>query len=133
MATRTASERRLLLHVANPTYTDDVFTDRWPENPKQQIHFARHLDALADGLEAAHTMPAGELGDWLREMFGDRVVTAAADRIASEAAAAVREARHTFSPSGKVILPTAAAVAAPAVVRAAPAAVPHTFHGDLRK
>lgn len=125
---RNASERRLLLHVSNPAYADDVFTDRWPENQKQQIRFARHLDELADGLEAAHSMSAGELGEWLREMFGDRVVSAAADRIASEAAA-VRESRHSYAPSGKVILPAAAGVAAPAVARAAPAAIPHTFYG----
>lgn len=126
---RAASERQLLLHVSNPAYADDVFTDRWPENQKQQIHFARHLDALAEGLERAHEMSAGELGDWLREMFGDRVVSAAADRIASEAAAAVRDSRHSYTPSGKIILPAAAGIAAPAIARAAPAAMPHTFHG----
>lgn len=130
---RTASERRLLLHVSNPAYAEDVFTDRWPENQKQQMQFARHLDELADGLEAAHGLSAGELGEWLREMFGDRVVSAAADRIASEAATAIRDARHSYTPSGKIILPTAAGIAAPAGVRAAPAAVPHTFHGDDRK
>jgi hypothetical protein len=130
---RTASERLLLLHVANPTYADDVFTDRWPENLKQQMQFARHLDELAEGLEEAHEMSAAELGEWLRDVFGDRVVSNAADRIASEAAAAVRDARHSYAPSGKIILPAAVGIAAPAVARAAPAAVPHTFHGDKRK
>jgi hypothetical protein len=130
---RTASERSLLLHVANPAYADDVFTDRWPENQKQQMQFARHLDDLAEGLAEAHEMSAAELGEWLRDVFGDRVVSKAADRIASEAAAAVRDARHSYSSSGKIILPATAGIAAPAVVRAAPAAVPHTFHGDERK
>lgn len=129
---RSANSRGHLLHVCNPTYADDVFTDRWPESPKQQIQFARHLDELIAGLETAHDLTAGELGDWLREMFGDRVVSKTVDRIAQEAQA-VRDGRHSYSPSGKVILPGLAAIAAPAVVAAAPAPVPHTYFGDLRK
>tara|TARA_R110002124_G_scaffold267777_3_gene435196 strand:+ start:67852 stop:69090 length:1239 start_codon:yes stop_codon:yes gene_type:complete len=129
---RAANERGLLLHVSNPAYVDDVFTDRWPENQKQQIQFARHLDELVAGLEQAHEMSAGELGDWLRDMFGDRVVSNAVDRIAKEADA-VRQGHHSYSPSGKVILPGVAAIAAPSIATAAPSPVPHTFFGDLRK
>jgi hypothetical protein len=128
---RAASSRGQLLHVANPTYSDDVFTDRWPESPKQQIQFARHLDDLVAGLEAAQNMSAGELGDWLRETFGGRVVSAAADRLTKEATA-VREGRHGFSQTGKIVLPSAA-IAAPAILPAAAAPVPHTFYGDVRK
>nr|WP_314257299.1 nucleotidyltransferase [uncultured Devosia sp.] len=129
---RAANERGLLLHVSNPAHHDDVFTDRWPENPKQQMQFARHLDELIEGLERAQEMSAGELGEWLREMFGDRVVSNAVERIAKEADA-VRQGRHSYSPSGKVILPGVAAIAAPSIATAAPSPVPHTFFGDLRK
>ena len=79
-------------------------------------------------------MSPGELGDCLRDMFGDRVVSRAVDQIAKEADA-VREGRHSYSPSGKVILPTAAAaaIASPTVARATPTPTPHTYFGDLRK
>jgi len=129
---RAANERGLLLHVSNPSHHDDVFTDRWPESPKQQMQFARHLDELVEGLEAADEMSAGDLGEWLREMFGDRVVSNAVEHIAKEADA-VRQGRHSYSPSGKVILPGVAAIAAPSIATAAPSPVPHTFFGDLRK
>lgn len=131
---RAASARGELLQVSNPTHEDDVFTDRWPENQKQQIQFARYLDELVEGLEEAMEMSPGELGDWLREMFGDRVVSRAVDEIAKEAEA-VREGRHSYSPSGKVILPSAAAaaIATPSAARATPTPTPHTFFGDLRK
>jgi len=131
---RAANARGDLLHVSNPAHDDDVFTDRWPENQKQQIQFARYLDELVAGLEEAMEMSAGELGDWLREMFGDRVVSNAVDRIAKEATA-VREGRHSYSPSGKVLLPSAAAaaIAAPSIASAAAKPVAHTFFGDLRK
>lgn len=128
---RAASARSDLLHVANPKHDDDVFTDRWPENPKQQMQFARHLDELIVGLEQAHEMSAGELGDWLREMFGDRVVSNAVERIAKEADV-VRQGRHSYSPSGKIILPGIAATSASSIAAAAPTPVPHTFFGDLR-
>lgn len=131
---RAASARGELLQVCNPKHEDDVFTDRWPENQKQQIQFARYLDELVEGLEEAMEMSPGELGDWLREMFGDRVVSRAVDQIAKEAEA-VREGRHSYSPSGKVIMPSAAAaaIATPSAARATPTPTPHTFFGDLRK
>lgn len=130
---RAANGRNQTLWVTNPRYSDDVFTDRWPEDVKQQMKFARYLDELASGLETAHDMSAGELGDWLRSMFGDRVVSSAADRVAAEAGKSIRQAEQSYTPSGAIILPAAAGLAAPSVARAAPAAVPHTFHGGRRK
>jgi hypothetical protein len=63
-----------------------VFTGRWPESVSQQNEFAGYLDELVTGLERAKSskFTAWDLNQWLRAMFGDRVVTAAADRLADE-------------------------------------------------
>lgn len=121
------------LHVANPVCDDDVFTDRWPESLETQNEFAGHLKELVAGLE---TVRSGELFpdrliDWLRQRFGTRVVTRAADRIAAEIGATVQAADHHYSGRGGRLLPAsgsltgAAAVAKPSLLSARP----HTFFG----
>lgn len=127
------SQRKLL--VANPTYSKDVFTDRWPESVSKQNEFAGYLEELVTGLERAKSskFTAWELHQWLRSMFGDRVVTAAADRMADEFGNAVRESSHSYTTKGGIILPAAAGIAAPALARAATPAVKHTFYGKKMK
>jgi hypothetical protein len=124
-----ASINRQTVHVVNPTYSADVFTDRWPENSDQQNQFARYLHDLVAGIERAKR---GEfdpvaLRDWLREMFGDRVVTRAADRMADATGAAVVAGSQVYSKKGTILLPAAATI----ITSVAPvAAKPHTFFGD---
>ncbi|MDG4875218.1 nucleotidyltransferase [Mesorhizobium sp. WSM4935] len=124
-----ASINRRKLHVVNPTYSADVFTDRWPENLDQQDQFARYLQDLVAGIERAKR---GEfdpvaLRDWLREIFGERVVTRAADRMADATGAAIVAGSQVYSKKGSILLPAAAAI----ITSAAPvAAKPHTFFGD---
>lgn len=134
-AIREASGNQRMLLVANPSYNKDVFTDRWPESVSQQNEFARYLEELVTGLERAKSskFTAWDLNQWLRNMFGDRVVTAAADRLADELGNAVREASHSYTAKGGIILPAAVGVAAPAVARAATPAVKHNFYGRKMK
>lgn len=118
------------LHVANPVCTDDVFTDRWPENVAQQNEFADHLRDLVAGLESAKrgAVFPDRLMDWLRNRFGDRVVTKAADRMAEEIGAGVQSAEQRYTRRGGLLLPSAgvvAAVASPSIVQARP----HSFYG----
>lgn len=118
------------LHVANPVCADDVFTDRWPENVAQQDEFADHLKDLVAGLESAKhgAMFPDRLMDWLRNRFGDRVVTKAADRMAEEIGAGVQSAEQRYTRRGGLLLPSAgvvAAVASPSIVQARP----HSFYG----
>lgn len=134
-AIRQASGKREHLLVTNPRYYLDVFTDRWPQSLDQQNEFAGYLDELVTGLERAKAsrFTAWDLNQWLRSMFGDRVVTAAADRIANELGSAVRDASHSYTPKGGIILPAAAGIASPAVARASTPPVKHNFYGRKLK
>jgi len=130
---RSASAIGQRLHVANPVYGDDVFTDRWPETITQQNRYASFLSEFVDGIEKAKRKGFGpaELQDWLRGMFGQRVVTRAIDNLATTVGTAIKAATPVYSRTGSLLLPAAgiAAVAKPSIVRAAP----HTFMGDRPK
>ena len=125
-----ASRHGQKLHVANPICEDDVFTDRWPETIQQQDEFAAYLKELVASLETAKRgiMSADRLMDWLRNRFGDRVVTKAADRMADEIGSGVQSADQRYTRKGGLLLPTAgivAATASPSILRAQP----HSFYG----
>lgn len=120
-----------LLHVANPVCAADVFTDRWPESGAQQNEFAEYLRELVRSLEAMRKgeMFPNTMMDVLRENFGDRVVTRAADQIATEVGGGIQQSRQLYSRRGAVLLPSAAAVTAPMINPAVATARPHTFFG----
>ncbi|MFT3987928.1 hypothetical protein [Aestuariivirga sp.] len=109
----------------------DVFTDRWPESVAQQCEFAEHLHDLVRSLEAMRKgeMFPNTMMDTLRDDFGDRVVTRAADQIATEIGGGIQQSRQLYTRRGGMLLPSAAAVAAPIVNPAVLAARPHTFFG----
>jgi hypothetical protein len=124
-----ASVNRQTLKVVNPVYERDVFTDRWPESISQQNEFARCLKELVIGVERAKRggLDPVALRGWLREQFGDRVVTKAVDRIAESTGSAIASGSQSYSRRGGILLPTAAAsIAAVSPV----AASTHTFFGD---
>lgn len=121
------------LHVANPEYSSDVFTDRWPENIAQQDLFACDLNELVTGLNNLRSGNADltRMPDWLREMFGERVVTTVIDRIAKEKGSAIQMSTQSYTNRGGLL------VAAPTLVTPAAAKTPpiirpssHTFFGD---
>jgi hypothetical protein len=122
------------LYVANPACPKDVFTDRWPESLAQQNAFANHLKDLVAGLEAIRRMEfsAETIRDWLRDRFGSRVVTKAADRMATQIGAAIQGTTQSYTRKGKLLVPAAgralSAAAAPLVAPAS-AARAHTFFG----
>jgi hypothetical protein len=119
------------LHVANPACPRDVFTDRWPESIAQQNEFAKYLREFVGSLEQVRRgeLFADQLMDWLRERFGDRVVTKAAGRMAEEIGSAIRSSEQKYSRRGGLLLPTAGIVAATAVNPAVSTARSHTFFG----
>jgi Second Messenger Oligonucleotide or Dinucleotide Synthetase domain len=119
------------LHVANPVCTDDVFTDRWPESISQQNEFASHLRVLVHALETMHKgemLPNDMMGK-LRENFGDRVVTRAADQIAAQVGAGIQQSRQLYSRRGGLVWPAATAAVSPLINPAVSMAKPHTFFG----
>ncbi|MGI4763799.1 MAG: nucleotidyltransferase domain-containing protein [Janthinobacterium lividum] len=135
MAIRRATERRETVMVVNPTFPRDCFTDRWPENLSQQEEFAAKLTALADGLVRLRRNGADleTMRDWLREQFGDRVVTASLQRFNARTGRAVRTGTQAYSKKQGVYVPSAPAIiglGSAAASSKAIAATPHTFRGD---
>lgn len=125
--------------VVNPVYHLDAFTDRWPESIGQQNEFADRLNALADGLEAIkrREAPLEHLQDWLRDQFGDRVVSRSVRQFNERAGRTIREGRQVYRPSGRVLMPSKPAIitgvgTAAATRPAAATARPHTFRGQRR-
>lgn len=125
---------RTLLHVENPRYQEDVFTDRWPESAEQQTRFARDLKELVAGLERIRRgeVAPENIPDWLRDQFGGRVVTKAVDRMADLTGQSVQAGRQGYTRSGRILVPASATAASAGSARAAKmAGSGHTFFGDL--
>jgi hypothetical protein len=92
-----AASRGRLLDVRNPEWHKDCFTDRWPENEAQQAEFARSLHDLADGLEAIKNgdVQLEDLQKWLRDYFGERVVSRSLKTFNERAGRAIRSSSVT--------------------------------------
>jgi hypothetical protein len=128
-----ATLNRVTLHVANPVCLDDVLTDRWPESLAQQNEFANHLRELVQGLEAIQrkVISADVISKWLREQFGSRVVTRAADRMAAHIGSSIQRAEQSYSRKGKLLVPASGVLSgtSAALVNSRAAASTHTFYG----
>jgi len=133
---RQATARREKVMVVNPVFQRDCFTDRWPENLSQQEGFAAKLTALADGLEdiKRHETELEPLRDWLREQFGDYVVSGALRRFNQRTGRAVRGGGTAYTPRGGLYVPSTPALVGlgTAATSRAVAATPHTFRGERR-
>jgi hypothetical protein len=130
-----AGSANQLLDVPNPEYSAERFTDRWPESQSQQAHYARALNALADGLQVARERGAQleDLQAWLREQFGQRVVTRSVDSFNKRLGDQVKAREHGFTRSGGLYVPAAPAILTGAAVGLA--SVParaHTNMGEQR-
>lgn len=121
-----------LVKVQNPVFSSDVFTDRWPENSKQQSDFLHHIKDLIRGLEMLKNkrFSITELNSWLEENFGKGVVSRANATIAKSIGDNIVNAKQSYSPRGGIIMPaTASLLTSASVVKASP----HTFYGDPQK
>lgn len=131
-----ATARRERVMVVNPVFQRDCFTDRWPENLSQQKEFAAKLTDLADGLEHLKRQETDleSLRDWLREQFGDYVVSGALSRFNQRTGQAVQGGGTAYTPRGGLYVPSTPAlvVLGTAASSRAVAATPHTFRGDRR-
>lgn len=122
------------IDVCNPCHDQDVLTDRWPESVGQQNVYCGQLKELVAGLEEikAGLMMPSDMMDWLRERFGERVVTKAADRMAVQVGDAVQDSIQHYAQNGRLIVPTPAIVAAPTIAAPTGAVASgrdHTFFG----
>ena len=129
-----AGRQNKLLDVPNPEFYEERFTDRWPENQSQQQHYARALHGLADGLQAAreHGAQLEDLQDWLRDQFGQRVVTRSIDTFNKRLGQQVQARQHGFTRTGGLFVPAAPAIITGASALAPVAARAHTNMGERR-
>jgi hypothetical protein len=129
-----AARQNKLLDVANPEFFEERFTDRWPENQSQQQHYARALHGLADGLQAARErgVQLEDLQDWLRDQFGQRVVTRSIDLFNKRLGQQVQARQHGYTRTGGLFTPAAPAIITGASALAPVAARAHTNMGERR-
>jgi len=130
-----ASARGERVSVRNPMYPEDCFTDRWPETLAQQDYFAAKLTDLADGLEKMKVsdMSLEEMRDWLREQFGERVVSRSIEQFNDRVGRAVRLATPGYTRSGGLLVPEKKSIIGSLAVSSVPSAArPHTFYGGVK-
>ena len=107
-----AAQSGRLLSVPNPEYPAEMFTDRWPETQAQQTGYSRRLHALAQGLEAAQkgNVQLEDLQIWLREQFGERVVTRSVKAFNERLGRQVKAGQQGYTRSGGLFTPAAPAI-----------------------
>lgn len=129
-----AMSQNKLLDVANPEFVEERFTDRWPENQSQQRHYSRALHSLADGLQSARErgVQLEDLQEWLRDQFGQRVVTRSIDIFNKRLGQQVKARQHGYTRSGGLFTPAAPAIITGASALAPVAARAHTNMGERR-
>ena len=129
-----AASRGQLLDVRNPEWYQDCFTDRWPENQAQQAKFARTLHDLANGVEAIKNgdVQLEDLQNWLRDYFGERVVSRSLKTFNERTGQAIRSSSQRYTPTGGLFVPAAPTIIAAASTIAPVAARPHTNMGERR-
>jgi hypothetical protein len=129
-----AARQRRLLSVPNPEFAAERFTDRWPETQLQQTTYSRHLHTLANGLEAARNgnVQLEDLQAWLRDQFGDRVVTRSVMAFNRRLGQQVQARQHGYTRSGGLFVPAAPAIIGTGAGLAPIAARAHTNMGERR-
>jgi len=132
-----ATNRRDRLHVANPVFARDVFTDRWPATIADQEEWRRQVKDLGDAIEFAqrNEMSQEELREVLRGMFGSHVVSRSLKLFNERLGGAVQHGRHAHTGRGSVFVPSRPAIVTGAAATAAMAspARAHTFMGGFLK
>lgn len=126
-----AAEYGRLLSVPNPEFPAEHFTDRWPESQAQQNAYSRHLHTLANNLEAARNgnVQLEDLQEWLRDQFGDRVVTRSVKAFNQRIGRQVQAQQHGYTRAGGLFVP---AIIGTATSMAPVAARAHTNMGERR-
>ena len=129
-----AARQGRLLSVPNPEYAAERFTDRWPETQSQQQGYATRLHGLADGLESAQRgdVQLEDLQIWLRERFGERVVTRSVKAFNDRLGRQVRDRQHSYTRSGGLYAPAKPAIIGSVAGLAPVAARAHTNMGERR-
>lgn len=132
-AVEEAERAHRLITVPNPVFELEKFTDRWPENHAQQRTYAGLLNTLADGLEAARrNVELEDLQTWLRQQFGERVVTRSVVAFNERLGRQVKSQQHGYTRNGGLFTPAVPAIIGIAAGLAPVRAVAHTNMGERR-
>lgn len=113
-----------LIYVENPRCAGDCFTDRWPENGKDQDLLIEDMRLLLRqlGILFDENLSLKERTKALEEMFGESVAQQVIKDFGDEMGSAIQSGRHLIGAAGGV-------VCMPTPVRSRPAARPNTFYG----
>jgi hypothetical protein len=100
----------------------------------QQTAYSRRLHLLANGLEAARNgnVQLEDLQAWLRDQFGERVVTHSIKAFNQRIGRQVQARQHGYTRSGGLFTPAAPAIISTATGLAPVTARAHTNMGERR-
>lgn len=104
-----AHRRGELLSVANPTWKQDVFTDRWPGSFQAQSLYIEDLRELVHALDQLLTddLSAEAQKAILRRLFGETAAAHAVNKLAEKMGERRRRGLTTVGPTGLVsVLPS---------------------------
>jgi hypothetical protein len=131
----TAQNDRRVLDVRNPTCDSDRFTDRWPGTLEAQQVFLDDLQLLVKKIEKLRgDCDLAEMQAVLSELFGEKPTFEAIKEMNRRVGQGIIDGRSRHLPQGgRIVLPTAATVAAVAasanaLARATPK---HTNFGGI--
>ena len=112
----------------NPSYTPDRLNDRWPTSQGERKTLAEDMDVLLDGLARARVAEFKDLGRILAGLFGEQVSKRTIESFMQRADQRGEKKSFKYEQETGAVI-TSAALAAPAVARAA---VPqHNFHCEI--
>lgn len=124
-----AHDRGQKVYARNPMCSDDILTDRWPEDLSDQAIFIRELTDFAVKLRRLQSdIALPEMQQILEDLFGEKPARSAVKDYVQRVGKDVGSTGSHFMP-GKAAIPAAVAgiAATPSVVRSAPS---HKFFGD---
>jgi len=113
-----------LIHEVNPRCREDVLTDRWPSEPRDQNLMIEDLREFAADMRLIRsgTLSIDKMGSILERMFGERPAKSAVNDYMFPPG----QSRVEYG-TGRVVRPAAALTAVPAAIYPVAA---HSFFGD---
>jgi hypothetical protein len=124
-----AHDRGQKVSASNPMCSDDILTDRWPEDLGDQAVFIRELTDFALKLRRLRgDIALPEMQMILEDLFGEKPARSAVKNYVQRVGKDVGSAGSHFMP-GKAAIPAAVAGGAPAP-STAQSAPSHRFFGD---
>lgn len=120
-----AEDAGTLIHVENPCCSNDIFTDRWPENRNAQRVMIKDMQLFLKQLDILlnEQVSLRERKNVLKAMFGEDVGQAVIEEIKHDFGKAIRTGKHGIGTLGGIVV-------GPAIATAKPSAPPSTFYGS---